>query len=428
MSKSLSLFLGLRYVRSRNGNGFSSFISASSTIGIALGVMVLIIVLSAMNGFERALAQHLLSVIPHGELIAMNTPIDKWQKHVAKVQQHPQVIAAAPLIKISGMMQHGSELKAVSVRGVDVKLEQQVSTIANYMTSGNWQSLESDKSLENSAVGVVIGSGVAKKLQLVVGDSMQLLLPSAVAQNNNQQAKGKFPVPVRHQVEVVGVFKFGGTMDESSVYLSLANAEKMVKLEKGQVQGIRIKVANVFQAPEVIREIGFNFDSYVAIYDWTGSHGHIFNDIQLVRIVMFIVLVLVIAVASFNIVSTLIMAVNEKKSDIAILKTMGAEAPVIMKTFMLQGLVNGVVGCLVGTILGIVISINLTDIVISLETFFNVKMLSGDVYFIDFLPTHLSQSDVISTVVTALVMSLLATLYPAWQATKVEPARVLGQM
>ena len=132
MSKSLSLFLGLRYVRSRNGNGFSSFISASSTIGIALGVMVLIIVLSAMNGFERALAQHLLSVIPHGELIAMNTPIDKWQRHVAKVQQHPQVVAAAPLIKISGMMQYGSELKAVSVRGVDVKLEQQVSTIARY--------------------------------------------------------------------------------------------------------------------------------------------------------------------------------------------------------------------------------------------------------------------------------------------------------
>jgi lipoprotein-releasing system permease protein len=428
MSKSLSLFLGLRYVRSRNGNGFSSFISASSTIGIALGVMVLIIVLSAMNGFERALAQHLLSVIPHGELIAMNTPIDKWQRHVAKVQQHPQVVAAAPLIKISGMMQYGSELKAVSVRGVDVKLEQQVSTIARYMISGSWQSLDSDKISGNSAVGVVIGSGVAKKLQLAVGDSMQLLLPSAVAQRNNQQAKGKFPVPVRHQVEVVGVFKFGGTMDESSVYLSLADAEKMVNLDEGQVQGIRIKVANVFQAPEVIREVGFNFDSYVAIYDWTGSHGHIFNDIQLVRLVMFIVLVLVIAVASFNIVSTLIMAVNEKKGDIAILKTMGAESPVIMKTFMLQGLVNGVIGCLAGAILGVVISINLTDIVIALETFFNVKMLSGDVYFIDFLPTHLSQSDVIATVVTALIMSLLATLYPAWQATKIEPARVLGQM
>jgi lipoprotein-releasing system permease protein len=428
MTKSLSLFLGLRYVRSRNGNGFSSFISASSTIGIALGVMVLIIVLSAMNGFERALAQHLLSVIPHGELIAINTPIEKWQKHVAKFQQHPQVIAAAPVIKLTGMMQHGSEIKAVVVRGVDVKLEQQVSTIADYMIAGSWEAIGDTESNTDSDVGVVIGSGVAKKLQLELGDSLQLLLSSAVNQKVNNQANAKFPVPVKHQVNVVGIFKFGGTMDEMSVYLSLAHAEKMVNLEKGQVQGIRIKVANVFQAPEVVRDIAYSFDTYVAVHDWTRTHGHIFNDIQLVRLVMFIVLVLVIAVASFNIVSTLIMAVNEKKGDIAILKTMGAEASVIMGTFMFQGLVNGVIGCLVGTVLGIVISLNLTEIVIALETFFNVKMLSGDVYFIDFLPTYLSQNDVVATVVTALTMSLLATLYPAWQATKVQPAQVLGQM
>ena len=428
MTKSLSLFLGLRYVRSRNGNGFSSFISASSTIGIALGVMVLIIVLSTMNGFERALAQHLLSVIPHGELIAINTPIDKWQKQIAKIQQHPQVIAAAPVIKLTGMMQHGSEIKAVVVRGVDMRLEQQVSTIADYMIAGSWQGIGHTEDNNDSVIGVVIGSGVAKKLELELGDSLQLLLSSAVNQKVNNQAKAKFPVPVKHQVKVVGIFKFGGTMDDISVYLSLDHAEKMVNLEKGQVQGIRIKVANVFQAPEVVRDVAYSFDTYVAIQDWTQENGHIFNDIQLVRLVMFIVLVLVIAVASFNIVSTLIMAVNEKKGDIAILKTMGAEARVIMATFMFQGLVNGVVGCLVGALLGIVISLNLTDIVISLETFFNVKMLSGDVYFIDFLPTHLRQSDVMATVVTALTMSLLATLYPAWQATKVEPAQVLGQM
>jgi lipoprotein-releasing system permease protein len=428
MTKSLSIFLGLRYVRSRNGNGFSSFISASSTIGIALGVMVLIIVLSAMNGFERALAQHLLSVIPHGELIAINTPIDNWQKHVAKVQQHPQVVSAAPVIKLTGMMQHGSELKAVEVRGVDVKLEQQVSTIADYMVAGSWQAIAESENTENPVVGVVVGSGVAKKLQLELGDSLQLLLSNVIAQKNNNQASAKFPIPVKHQVKVVGIFKFGGTIVDNSVYLSLAHAEKMVNLEKGQVQGIRIKVANVFQAPEVVRDVAYRFDNYVAIHDWTRTQGHIFNDIQLVRLVMFIVLVLVIAVASFNIVSTLIMAVNEKKGDIAILKTMGAETPVIMATFMFQGLVNGVVGCLVGAMLGIVISLNLTEIVVAIETLFNVKVLSGDIYFIDFLPTHLSQADVITTVVTALLMSLLATIYPAWQATKVEPAQVLGQM
>ena len=369
MTKSLSLFLGLRYVRSRSGNGFSSFISASSTIGIALGVMVLIIVLSTMNGFERALAQHLLSVIPHGELIAINTPIDKWQKQVAKIQQHPQVIAAAPVIKLTGMMQHGSEIKAVAVRGVDMKLEQQVSTIADYMIAGSWQAIGETENNNDAVIGVVIGSGVAKKLAVELGDSLQLLLSSAVNQKVKNQAKAKFPVPVKHQVKVVGIFKFGGTMDDISVYLSLDHAEKMVNLAKGQVQGIRIKVANVFQAPEVIHDVAYSFDTYVAIQNWTQENGHIFNDIQLVRLVMFIVLVLVIAVASFNIVSTLIMAVNEKKGDIAILKTMGAEAKVIMATFMFQGLVNGVVGCLVGAVLGIVISLNLTDIVISLETF-----------------------------------------------------------
>jgi len=428
MNKSLSLFLGLRYVRSRNSNGFSSFISASSTIGIALGVMVLIVVLSAMNGFERALAQSLLSVIPHGELIAVSDPIDKWQEKIAKVQQHPQVIAAAPVIKLAGMMQHGSELKAVNVRGVDVKLEQQVSTIADYMVTGKWHALAESGENKNSTIGVVIGAGIAQKLQLKLGDSLQLLLSSAVDKNTSNQMNTKFPVPVKHQVHVVGIFKFGGEIDNSSVYMSLDHAEKMANLQTGQVQGIRLKVANVFQAPQIVHDVATNFDTYVAIHFWTRTQGHIFNDIQLVRLVMFIVLVLVIAVASFNIVSTLIMAVNEKKGDIAILKTMGAQTPVIMATFMFQGIVNGVTGCLAGMVLGIIISLNLTDIVISLETLFNVKVISGDVYFIDFLPTHLRQADVIATVVTALVMSLLATLYPAWQATKVEPAKVLGQM
>ncbi len=428
MNKSLSLFLGLRYVRSRNSNGFSSFISASSTIGIALGVMVLIVVLSAMNGFERALAQSLLSVIPHGELIAVNDPIEKWQEKIAKIQQHPQIISAAPVIKLAGMMQNGSELKAVNVRGVDVKLEQQVSTIADYMITGNWQALAEVDEKKSPSIGVVIGAGIAKKLQLELGDSLQLLLSSAVDKNTNHQINTKFPVPVKHQVLVVGIFKFGGEIDNSSVYMSLDHAEKMANLQTGQVQGIRLKVANVFQAPMIVSDVALNFDDYVAIHSWTRTQGHIFNDIQLVRLVMFIVLVLVIAVASFNIVSTLIMAVNEKKGDIAILKTMGAQTPVIMATFMFQGIVNGVVGCFAGMILGIIISLNLTDIVISLETLFNVKVISGDVYFIDFLPTHLRQADVIATVVTALLMSLLATLYPAWQATKVEPAKVLGQM
>lgn len=420
MLKPLSVFIGLRYVRSRQSSGFSSFISASSTIGIAIGVAVLIVVLSAMNGFERALATHLLSIVPHGEVVAVNAPITQWRENVAKIERNPNVIGAAPFIKTQGMMQKSSALKGVEIRGVDVMFEQQVSAIADYMIAGKWQDLK----LEN---GVVIGSGIARKLSAQVGDKVQLLLPPIDSVNNTTSKAQQFPVPMTQQVTIVGVFKFGGTIDDTQVFINLAKAGQLLGYQTDEVEGIRLKVQEVFAAPHIVREVAYNFDFYVYMLDWTRSHGHLFNDIQLVRLVMFIVLVLVIAVASFNIVSTLIMAVNEKKSDIAILKTMGAKSSTIMASFMFQGLMNGIVGCFLGASLGILISLNLTDIIRAIETMLSVEFLSADVYFIDYLPTLLRQQDVVNTVVTALIMSLIATLYPAWRATKVEPAQVLGQ-
>ena len=420
MLKPLSVFIGLRYVRSRHSKGFSSFISASSTIGIAIGVMVLIVVLSAMNGFERALATHLLSIVPHAEVLAVNKPINKWPENVALIQQNPNVIAAAPFIKTQGMMQKSAALKGVEIRGVDVMLEQQVSAIARYMVAGDWQNL----TLEN---GVVIGAGIARKLSAKVGDNVQLLLPPVSSQDMQVSPNKQFPVPITQQATIVGIFKFGGTIDDTQVFINLAKAIELVGYQPDEVQGIRLKVDDVFSAPQIVRDVAYDFDFYVYMLDWTRSHGHLFNDIQLVRLVMFIVLVLVIAVASFNIVSTLIMAVNEKKSDIAILKTMGAKSSTIMTSFMFQGLMNGIVGCALGASLGILISLNLTDIIRAIETALSVEFLTSDVYFIDFLPTLLRQQDVINTVITALVMSLLATIYPAWRATKVEPAQVLGQ-
>jgi lipoprotein-releasing system permease protein len=418
--KPLSVFIGLRYVRSRHSKGFSSFISASSTIGIAIGVMVLIVVLSAMNGFERALATHLLSIVPHAEVLAVNKPINKWPENVALIQQNPNVIAAAPFIKTQGMMQKSAALKGVEIRGVDVMLEQQVSAIARYMVAGDWQNL----TLEN---GIVIGAGIARKLSAKVGDNVQLLLPPVSSQDMQVSPNKQFPVPITQQATIVGIFKFGGTIDDTQVFINLTKAIELVGYQPDEVQGIRLKVDDVFSAPQIVRDVAYNFDFYVYMLDWTRSHGHLFNDIQLVRLVMFIVLVLVIAVASFNIVSTLIMAVNEKKSDIAILKTMGAKSSTIMTSFMFQGLMNGIVGCALGASLGILISLNLTDIIRAIEAALSVEFLTSDVYFIDFLPTLLRQQDVINTVITALVMSLLATIYPAWRATKVEPAQVLGQ-
>ena len=420
MLKPLSVFIGLRYVRSRHSKGFSSFISASSTIGIAIGVMVLIVVLSAMNGFERALATHLLSIVPHAEVLAVNKPINKWPENVALIQQNPNVIAAAPFIKTQGMMQKSAALKGVEIRGVDVMLEQQVSAIARYMVAGDWQNL----TLEN---GIVIGAGIARKLSAKVGDNVQLLLPPVSSQDMQVSPNKQFPVPITQQATIVGIFKFGGTIDDTQVFINLMKAIELVGYQPDEVQGIRLKVDDVFSAPQIVRDVAYNFDFYVYMLDWTRSHGHLFNDIKLVRLVMFIVLVLVIAVASFNIVSTLIMAVNEKKSDIAILKTMGAKSSTIMTSFMFQGLMNGIVGCALGASLGILISLNLTDIIRAIEAALSVEFLTSDVYFIDFLPTLLRQQDVINTVITALVMSLLATIYPAWRATKVEPAQVLGQ-
>ena len=420
----LSAFLALRYVRSRQEKGFSTFISASSTIGIALGTMILIVVLSAMNGFEKALANKLLSIVPHAELISVNTPIPNWSEKIKLMQYVPEVTAIAPVTILTGMMQHKTQLKAMEIRGVDVHLETLVSDIENYIIEGSWQALNKIENKEGIGNGIVIGAGVAKKLSVKIGDKVQILLPS----NNDAAKQSIFSAPIKRYVRIVGIFKFGGVVDESLAYVSLAQAANIKNYEPDEVQGIRFKFNDVFEAQTMVRNIAHNFDHYVYIKDWTRTQGHLFNDIQMVRMVMFIVLVLVIAVASFNIVSTLIMAVNSKKGDIAILKTMGASSKLIMLTFIFQGLVNGLLGSVLGGFLGVVLALNLSDIVAFIEGLFTLTLLSADVYFIDHIPSYLQMSDVYITLITALLMSLLATIYPAWQATKIEPAQVLGQL
>jgi len=417
MFKPLSIYLGLRYIRSKNKNGFGSFISASSTFGIALGVVVLIVGLSAMNGFERALEKSLLSVIPHSELIGVNQPLTDWQKTVQQVQQHPNVIAAAPMIKLQGMMQKKALLKGVELRGVDPLLEHNVSALPDYIVEGAWQ----DLSKEN---GVVIGAGIAKKLAITVGDRVQMLL---AAPNSNSNVKRQLGALQKRNMTVVGIFKFGGEIDAGQAYISLAQAANILNYSSKEAQGVRLKVDDVFNVSAITRQVGRSLDEYLYLPDWTREAGHLYNDIQLVRMVMYIAIALVIAVASFNIVSTLIMAVNEKQSDIAILKTMGASPITIMFSFVLQGLINGVNGCLIGGVLGVIIAKNLTGIIETIEQLLNIKVLSGDVYFIDYIPSHVIQSDVVTTIFIALTMSILATIYPALRATKVEPAQILGQ-
>ena len=417
MANSLSVFLAKRYLFSRHQSGFASFISASSTLGIMLGVCVLIVALSAMNGFERVLAQKLLSIVPHGELISVDTPMTRWRDNINTVTKSERVIAAAPLIKAQAMLQKKGQLKGVELRGVDLELEQQVSDISSYVISGQWQDLQQENS-------IIIGQGIADKLSLSAGDKVQLLLPKA----NSGQIRQQFPAPQVFNLTVVGIFKFGGVIDDSLIYTELSHGQAFLELKPAQVQGIRLKVDSIFAAPQIVRQAAnLLTQDYVYIYDWTRTQGHLFSDIQLVRVVMYLALTMVIAVASFNIVSTLIMVVNEKRGDIAILITMGATPSTIMMCFILQGLSNGLLGTVFGTMLGIYLAKNLTDIVQWFEQLFNTQFLSGDVYFINYIPSHMQSQDVIFTALIAVCMSLLATIYPAWRATKVAPAQVLGQ-
>ncbi|MDN3652620.1 lipoprotein-releasing ABC transporter permease subunit LolE [Thalassotalea ponticola] len=412
MYQPLSAFIGLRYVRSKQNKGFASFISASSTIGIGLGVMVLILVLSAMNGFERELTKRLLSIFPHGEFIAVAEPIDNWQQRVSLLNQQPNVTQAAPLVKLGGLLQKGERLKALELRAVLPEYETKVSSIEQFISAGSFADL--------SGNNMVIGKGIANKLQVSVGDSVQLLLPRPGSDNAH------FASPIKRNMTIAAIFDFGGSIDETLAYIPLPMGQEIAAIGD-KVHGLRIAVDDVFAAPQIVRDIGMQLDIYVYMDDWTRSQGHVFNDIQLVRTVMFVVMLLVIAVASFNIVSSLFMAVNDKKSDIAILKTMGAKPRTLMLSFVFQGLTNGVLGALIGGLLGAYLANNLTEIVLTIEQALNVKFLSGDIYFIDFIPTELHSQDVIVTVIAALILSLIATLYPAWRASKIDPAQVLGQ-
>lgn len=415
MYNPLSLFLGLRYVTKRQGGGFTSFVSASSTVGIALGVFVLIVVLSAMNGFEKALAKQLLSIVPHAELESVNKPIPNWKKYATRIEQHESIEAVAPVIKLQGMLQKGKALKGVELRGVDLALEAKVSNIDSYIVDGSWQGLSKEKS-------IALGKVAADKLKVSIGDTVEVLLPPA-----KQDISRSFAAPVMKSFVVSAIFSFSAELDAHLAYINYVDAAQILNIPETSTQTLRLKVSDVFNAPKVAMDAGYSMTHAVYIRNWTHTQGHIYNDIQLVRLVMYIVLVLVIAVASFNIVSTLFMAVNEKQSDIAILKTMGAKNSTIMTTFVYQGVFNGAIGCLFGVVLGSVFALNMTAIIGAIEKTFNTQLMKGNVYFIDHIPSHLLWSDVIATACIAFTLSILATIFPAWRATKIEPAVVLGQ-
>lgn len=414
MKGPLALSIGWRFYRARQANSFISFISFASTAGIALGVAVLIVVLSAMNGFERELEQRLLGVVPQADLVGVNEPIGNWQQVAEDAKLIEGIRGAAPFIRLQGLVQKPGGFQGLSVVGIDTNAEAKVSTLPQFMSVESWQSLAQD---ENH---IVLGQSLLNKLDLQVGDTLALYM-----QDMNADSSGRLGAAKSHRFVVSGVYHLGGELELSTAYIPLQYAAKVLNMQTG-VTGVRISVDKVFDAPALIRELGYAQTQSVYISDWTRTQGHLYQDIQLVRTVMYLVLVLVIGVACFNIVSTLVMAVRDKASEIAILMTMGLSRLSVMGIFMVQGALNGLLGCGLGGAIGVCVALNLSDIARGIEALFNIELLSADVYFVDFLPSQLQPSDAVTVIVMAFVMSLLATLYPAWKASQIGPAQALA--
>ena len=412
MFKPLPLFLGLRYSRSRRRNGFIAFISASSLIGIALGVMALILGLSAMNGFERELKDRVLSVVPQGELDAVERPLPDWPRLRDYLLAQPGVEAAAPVIRLNGLLEHGSALKGVQLRAVLPELEANLSDAGKYMTGRGLRELQPGEH------GVILGKTIADKLGVKVGDSVALLLPQGGDQAGIKN-------PRREALTVVGLLEIGGQLDGLLGFMHLADAQTITGMGS-DVEGFSLRVSDVLKAQSITVAAAQQFPHHVYIRSWMNSQGYLYQDIQMVRTVMYVVMLMVVAVACFNIVSTLVMAVNEKRSEIAILKTKGAGPGQIRLTFVIQGMVNGVAGALLGALLGGLLSSKLTQILSVVETLIGHRFLNPDIYFIDFLPTELHMQDLMIVTGAAILMSLLATLYPAWRASGLVPSRELG--
>ncbi|CAI0753616.1 lipoprotein-releasing ABC transporter permease subunit LolE [Serratia quinivorans] len=409
---SLSFLTALRFSRGRKRGGMVSLISVISTIGIALGVAVLIVGLSAMNGFERELKNRILAVVPHGEIEPVKQPFKDWSSILQRVEKVPGILAAAPYINFTGLMENGAQLRAVGVKGVDPQQENQLSALPKYVQGDAWANFKSGEQQ------VILGKGVADALGVKQGSYVTVMIP-------NSDPQMKLLQPKRIRLHVTGILQLSGQLDHSLAMVPLADAQQYLDMGDS-VTGIAIKVNDVFAANKLVRDAGEVTNSYVYIKSWIGTYGYMYRDIQMIRAIMYLAMVLVIGVACFNIVSTLVMAVKDKSGDIAVLRTLGAKDGFIRAIFIWYGLLAGLVGSVSGVVVGVIASLQLTSIIKGLEKLMGHSFLSGDIYFIDFLPSELHWLDVVIVLVTALVLSLLASWYPARRASRIDPARVLS--
>lgn len=408
MFKPIPLFIGLRYTRAKRRNHFISFISLTSILGLMLGVAVLITVLSVMNGFDRELKSRILGMVPHATLNSYE-PFRNWQKVASIAQRNPEVEAVAPFNQLQGMLTAGGMVSGAMVTGIDPEAEKKVSIIQNHLEAGRLEDLRADE------FGIILGAGLAANLGVAQGDKVTLVLPEA-------SLSPAGVIPRFKRFTVVGIFKVGADIDSMIAYVHLHDAGRLLRIGD-RVQGVRLKLHDLFTAREVSDAVLQKLPEFFYASDWTQTHGNLFNAIKMEKAMMAILLLFIVAVAAFNIVSSLVMVVTDKKADIAILRTLGASPGTITKIFMVQGTVVGVVGTLSGVALGVLLSLTISDIASGIEKLFNISLF--DAYFVNYLPSSLELSDVLWVSAIAFAMSFAATLYPARRAARVQPAEAL---
>lgn len=411
----LALWLARRFRRFKNVSGYLSFISRSSTLGIALGCAILILLLSVMNGFQKVLEEDLLSLVPQVEFESVHGPLRDWRRVAAQVEQDEQVLAAAPVTRFAAMVQQQRRFHGIEVRAIVPELEVRVSRLADFTAAADWQDFVDNEN------GVLLGQGLAEQLGLNKGDVFTLMVPNLVADGQHKQA----PKPL--QLTYLGAIVFGGELDFRQAYMHLSKIQQLFATPDA-AHAVRLKIADIYQAPYLANQLGFSLDEYTYIHNWTRTEGHLYRDIQLVRAIMYLVLLLVLAVASFNIVATLMMQVEEKRAAIAILKTMGASDGLVLRTFVWQGALNGIPGACVGALLGCGLTWLLPRFLTAWEHWLGAPLLAQDIYFVSRIPVDLQLSNVLLVMATAIVMSLVATLYPALQASRLPPVESLRQV
>ena len=408
MFKPISLYIGLRYTRARRSNHFISFIALVSMIGLTLGVAVLITVLSVMNGFDRELKNRVLGMVPQATVSSSQILTD-WPTLAKKIEKHEHVTGVAPFTQLQGMLTAQGRVAGIMVNGIEPQYEKNVSIIQNHMVEG------SIDQLKKGEFGIVLGKQMTDALGLSLNDNITLVLPEATPSPAGV-------VPRFKRFKIVGIFSIGAEVDSSLGYIALNDASTLLRLPDG-AQGVRMKLDDIFLAPQVANEIVQELPHGFYASDWTYTHGNLFSAIQMEKAMVSLLLFLIVLVAAFNIVSSLVMVVTDKKADIAILRTLGASPTTITRIFMVQGTVIGVVGTLAGAVLGIISALGISNLIDWLNNLFGWHLF--DAYFINYLPSYLRWQDVLLVIGISLALSFVATIYPARRAAKIQPAEAL---